>query len=112
MPGVQFVNQIDMNGFKITELAPGTNPTDAVNLSQLSSSVQFFQDTIGDGVTTGFVLTHNFSGAPYVWSVKDLTTGDFVQVPGNGDDADQLQLEFGAAPSVDQYLVAIIGFPA
>lgn len=112
MPGIQFGNQADMNGFKITELAPGTAGTDAVNVNQLNGVVQFFSQTIGNGVLTSFTLTHNFGGAAYVWSVKDLLTGDFVLADGNGDDADQLVLTFGSVPATNQYLVALIGFPA
>jgi len=39
MPGIQFNAQADMNGFKVTELGPGTAGTDAVNLNQLNASV-------------------------------------------------------------------------
>lgn len=112
---VQFVSAIDLNGNKATEMGLCTVGTDGANKNYVDGQIAAntpltFAQTIGDGVATGFVITHNFGGADYVWSVKDLTTGDFVYVDGNGDDADQLALTFATAPTTNQYRVAIIGF--
>lgn len=37
---MKFTNTIDANGFKVTGMADGTNPQDAVTKAQLDAAVQ------------------------------------------------------------------------
>jgi len=112
---VQFLSAIDLNGNKAVEMGTCTVGTDGANKAYVDSTVAAsapltFAQTIGNGSLTGFVLTHNFGGADYVFTVKDLTTGDFVYTDANGDDPDQLTLTFASAPATNSIRVAIIGF--
>ena len=115
MAGVQFGQQIDMNGFKVTEMAAGTNPTDAVNLSQLtSSSPQGFAQNVGDGTNTTFNVVHNFALADendFIARVADNATGQEVMVEVIAVDANTISVTFGSAPTTNQYRVAVVPVP-
>lgn len=111
MPGVQFGQQIDMNGLKITELAPGTNPTDAVNLSQLTAATDGHVETIGDGSNTTYVITHNFGlGDPndYVLRVGEIATGAAYHVEDVAVSENSLSVTFGFVPALDTFRVAVL----
>ena len=112
MPGVQFNNQIDMNGFKVTELAPGTAGTDAVNVDQLATaSPQGFAQTIGDGVATSFTVTHNLATTDVITSVYEISSGNYVSTDMRVDSANTVVVAFGAAPTLNQYRVLVIPVP-
>lgn len=113
MSGVQFVQQIDMNGNKITELAAGVAGTDAVNVSQLAGlGPQGFATSIGNGVLTTFTVTHSLSNFDVMVMVYDNGTGEFVY-PGIVRSAeDDVQITFGVAPTTDQYRVLVLPVPA
>lgn len=113
MPGVQFVQQIDMNSNKVTEVAAGTNPTDAVNLSQLNAvTPQGFAQDIGNGVATSFVVSHGFSTFDVIVQVYEIATGAeiYAQVTRNAED--DVTIAFGAPPTTNQYRVLVIPVPA
>lgn len=112
MPGVQFGQQIDMNGFKVTELAAGTDPTDAVNLSQLTaSSPQGFADDIGDGVNATLAVVHSFGTLDVMVVVFDKATNQDVMVEVDRTDVNTVALTFGTPPAVDAYRVLVIPVP-
>lgn len=112
MPGVQFVNQIDMNGFKVTELAPGTVGTDAVNLNQLTGSApQGHAQTIGDGVATTFTVTHGFGTTDVIASVYEISTGEEILTELRRSSINDVEVSFGAAPTASQYRVLVIPVP-
>lgn len=114
MPGVQFVSQIDMNGFLITELAPGVAGTDAVNVNQLTAgSAEGFRQTIGDGVATSFTVVHGFTNDVMV-SVYAVATGAEIYTTVARDTATptEVEISFGAAPTTNQYRVLVIPVPA
>lgn len=111
MPGVQFGQQIDMNGNKITELAPGTDPTDAVNLSQLTSFSDGFAQTVGDGVLSTFTITHNLALAnkdDYVLRVAEIATGQEYMIENASIGVNSLTVTFGFVPALNTYRVAIL----
>lgn len=112
MPGVQFGQQIDMNSNKVTELAPGTNPTDAVNLSQLTASApQGFSATIGDGVASTFNVVHSLNTTDVMAQVFEVATGDawLVEISTSGVNA--IDVTFGFVPTAGQFRVQVIPVP-
>lgn len=111
MPGIQFGQQIDMNANKITELAPGTNPTDAVNLSQLTAFADGFAQTVGDGVLSTFTITHNLALAnkdDYVIRVAEISSGAEFNIENNSIGINSLSITFGFIPALNAYRVAIL----
>lgn len=112
MSGVQFGNQIDMNGFKVTELGPGTAGTDGVNVDQLAaSSPQGFAATIGNGVATSFVVTHSFSTFDVIVQIYEISTGAEVYATVTRNAEDDVTIVFGSAPTTNQYRVLIVPVP-
>ena len=113
MSGVQFVQQIDMNSLKITELAPGVAGTDAVNVNQLTASApQGFASDIGNGVATSFTVSHNFSTFDVLVQVYEIATGATVHPTINRVAEDDVQLVFGVAPTAAQYRLLVVPVPA
>ncbi len=112
MSGVQFGNQIDMNGFKVTELGPGVSGTDAVNVNQLSAgSPQGFAQNIGDGSATSFTVTHNFNTLDVITAVVEISTGNYVFADMRVSSVNAVVVAFGSAPTTNQYRVLIIPVP-
>lgn len=112
MPGVQFANQIDMNGFKVTELGPGTAPTDGVNLSQLqAASPQGFAQDIGDGVATSFNVVHNFGTLDVKVDVFRKSDGVGFETEVSRVDANTVSVGFGSVIAVNSYRVLVVPVP-
>jgi hypothetical protein len=112
MPGVQFTNQLDINGFKVTEMAPGTNGTDSVNLDQLNAaSPQGFADSIGDGVATTFTVTHNFNTLDVITTVYEVASGNYILADARVASVNTVEVTFGSAPTTDQYRVLVVPVP-
>lgn len=113
MSGVQFQQQIDMNGFKVTELGPGTTGTDAVNVNQLNAaSPQGFAADIGDGSNTTFLVSHNFSTFDVIVQVYEISTGAEIYAQVERAAEDDVRVTFGSAPSASQYRLLVIPVPA
>ncbi|HEX6518274.1 MAG TPA: hypothetical protein VF049_22125 [Nocardioidaceae bacterium] len=112
MPGVQFFQQIDMNGLPITEVAPGVAPTDAVNVSQLNAaSPQGFAQDVGDGVALTYNVVHNFGTLDVMVQVFEKATNHNVLVDAHRVDANTVQVGFGLAPALNSYRVLVIPVP-
>lgn len=111
MPGIQVGQQFDMNGNKITELAAGTNPTDAVNLSQITALTDGFTQTIGDAINSTFTITHNLALAnkdDYVIRVAEIATGAGYLVEDASIGVNSLSVTFGFIPALNSYRVAVL----
>lgn len=111
MAGVQFGQQIDMNGNKITEVAAGTNPTDAVNLSQLTAFADGYATTIGDGVATTYTITHNLALSnkdDYVIRVSEIASGAEYLVENTSIGVNSLSVTFATPPALNTYRVAVL----
>lgn len=112
MTGVQFGQQIDMNGFKVTELGTGIAGTDAVNVSQLNAaSPQGFAQTVGDGVATSFTVSHNFSTFDVIVQVYEVSTGNEIYTDVRRSAEDDVIVAFGSAPTTNQYRVLVVPVP-
>ena len=112
MPGIQVGQQFDMNGNKITELAPGVAGTDAVNVNQLTaSSPQGFAADIGNGTNTSFTVSHNFSTFDVIVQIFENATGAEILAQVTRSAEDDVTIAFGVAPTVNQYRVLVIPVP-
>lgn len=112
MPGVQFTNQIDMNGFKVTEMAPGTNGTDSVNLDQLNAAApQGHAQSVGNGVDTTFTVTHSFNTSDVISAVYEIATGNYIFTDLRVASVNTVEVSFGSAPTTDQYRVLVLPVP-
>ncbi len=112
MPGVQFTNQIDMNGFKVTEVGPGVAGTDAVNLSQLTAAApQGFAQTIGDGVATLFTITHNLNTLDVITQVYEAASGTYALADARIATVNTVEVAFLLPPTAGQYRVLVIPVP-
>lgn len=112
MPGVQFVQQIDMNANKITEMAPGTAGTDAVNLNQLSALVDGFAVNVGDGVASTYTVTHNMGTLDVMVEVFNNTGGETVFTDVTRPNSNDVVVSFGAAVPSNAYRVLVLKLPA
>lgn len=115
MSGVQFGQQIDMNGNKITEGGAATNQTDFVILSQLvANSPQGFSSTIGNGTASTFTINHAFNLADkndFIARVAEVTSGQEYMVEVTGIDANNASVTFGFAPTTGQFRIAMVPVP-
>ena len=112
MSGVQFTNQIDMNGFKVTELGPGVAGTDAVNVNQLTAGgPQGFAQDIGNGSATSFTVSHNFSTFDVIVQVYQNSDGAEIFTDVRRSAEDDVVIAFGSAPTTNQYRVLVIPVP-
>lgn len=109
MSGVQFGQQIDMNGFKITELAPGVAGTDAVNVSQLTASTYAgFATSVGDGVATFFDVVHNLGTLDVVVGVYEVATNHDVMTDVNRVDVNTVRVTFGSVITTNSHRVVVL----
>ena len=111
MSGVQFGQQIDMNGFKVTELAPGTAGTDAVNVDQLNNAVDNtfgFTQTIGDGTNSLYTVTHNLNDTDVIVQVFTIATGQSTMVDVIRTTVNAVTVEFGAPITANSHRVLVI----
>lgn len=112
MSGVQFVQQLDLNGNKLTELGNGVAGTDAVNLNQLNAiAPQGFAASVGDGAATSFTVTHGFSTFDVIVQVYENSTGAEVLAQVARVAEDDVSITFGTAPTTNQYRVLVIPVP-
>lgn len=109
MSGVQFAQQADMNGFKITELAPGVAGTDAVNVSQLAASTYSgFATSVGDSVATFFDVVHNQGTLDVIVGVYEVATNHDVMVDVNRVDANTVRVTFGSVIATNSHRVVVL----
>ena len=112
MPGVQFGQQIDMNGNLITEVAPGVAGTDAVNVNQLAAaSPQGFSATIGDGVASTFNVVHSLATTDVMVQVYDVANGDAWITEVSTSGANAVDVTFGFVPTAGQFRIQVIPVP-
>jgi hypothetical protein len=112
MAGVQFGNQIDMNGLPITELAPGVAGTDAATVSQLAAAApQGFAQDVGDGVTSAFTVTHGFNTLDVMVEVFEKATGHSVLVDVQRSSANAVVVTFGTVIASASHRVLVVPVP-
>lgn len=112
MAGVQFGQQVDMNGNKLVEVGAGTDPSDAVTLAQLTAAgPQGFADDIGDGSALTYNVVHNLGTLNVIVQVFELATNHNVQVDVHRVNANTVQVGFGVAPALDSHRVLVVPVP-
>lgn len=66
-----------------------------------------YSETIGDGGTTAYLITHNLNSEDVVVSIKDTSTNEHVFVDIIINDANSLYISFAEAPGISSYRVTI-----
>ena len=92
-----------------TEAEARSSSTLAVTPSSLANFPVKKLFTIGDGVTTAIVVTHNLNTQDIVVSVRDATTNDMVIVDVKATSVNTTTLTFAVAPTTNSYKVVVIG---
>lgn len=113
MPGVQFQNQLDLNGFKVTEMGPGTAGTDAVNVDQLNAAVagaafHSYAADIGDGTSTTITVTHSLATLDVQVQVYVKASGQSVETEVIRTSPNAVTVGFGLAPALNAYRVLVV----
>lgn len=100
----------------LQSVAPGSsgnvltsNGTTWVSGTLESAQVTSFSAVVGDGTSTSITLTHNLNTRNVVVSVKK--TSNYVEVDCDvaASTVNTVTLTFGTAPTVNQYLVTVVG---
>lgn len=97
----------------LNELATalGDDPNFATTITNnLAQKTDKFSVTVGDGVTTSYVLTHNLNSRDVVVMLRE-TASPYAQVITDVEmtTANTLTVKFATAPTTDQYTVVVIG---
>lgn len=82
----------------------------AVTLSYLESVTGadgLYIDTVGDGAETTYTVTHDLSSDSIFYNVRDIVTGQYVDVTATAISDTQLQIDLTSTASVDQYEVTV-----
>ena len=65
--------------------------------------------TIGDGIATAIVVTHNLNTQDIIVSVRDATTNDMILVDIKATGVNTATITFAVAPASNSYKVVILG---
>ena len=79
------------------------------SIMEASSMIKKHSTTIGDGVTTGFVITHGIGNNDLSVTVKDIATSEIVLADVYINSNGIVNVLFANAPTPNQYRVVIIG---
>lgn len=117
MPGVQFFNNIDLNGFRTTEMSAGVAGTDGVNVDQLNAAIaavpvaEGFAQDVGDAVALTYNVAHNLGTLDVMVQVFEKATGHTVLADVARVDANTVSVGFGVAVPLNSYRVLVIAVP-
>lgn len=97
----------------LNELATalGNDPNFATTVTnQLALRTKKYADTIGDGTTTTFTITHNLNTQDVVVTVRENASPyNVVFADVQITDANNIKVLFATAPSANQYRVVVVG---
>jgi len=80
----------------------------ATELANISTGATGFTQAIGDGSTTSIDVTHSLNSNNLLYSIRDVSTNEFVYTDTLIIDADTIRFIFDTAPTSNQYSVTII----
>lgn len=96
-------------GTNILPISVNGNTADAVgNITVATGSVTKYTETFGDGVATTFNITHNLGTRSLVFSLFNITTGEYDQGDYTYVDDNTTTISFNTAPTTNQYEITII----
>jgi hypothetical protein len=103
---------LDLDGNKVVSVADGTADQDAVTVAQLNTAIGGLTGgthpvTLGDGVSSEFVVSHSLGTDMPTVVVVDNTDGQYVEVLRTRVDDSNIMLTFGSVPDIDQYDVEL-----
>jgi hypothetical protein len=81
----------------------------ATELANISTGATGYTQTIGDNSTTSIDVTHSLNSNNLLYSIRDVSTNEFVQTETVIVDADTIRFVFDTAPTTNQYYVTVIG---
>ena len=86
---------------------------DAGNGGEPVPAIRTFSQVIGDGTSTSYAVTHGFSNADVLYTVRNLATGevDVYDVAGTSQ-PDVLTLSFAAPLPVNSARVTVLSLAA
>lgn len=67
-----------------------------------------YKETIGDGVTTDFTITHNFNTKDCIVQVYDMSTGEKFEVADLRNNVNSIEIQFASAPASNAYRVLVL----
>ena len=91
--------------YKIGQL---TKQKIATELANVSSGATGYTQNIGDNSATTINVTHNLNSDNLLYSIRDVSTNEFVQTETVIVDANTIRFVFYTAPTTNQYHVTII----
>lgn len=68
-----------------------------------------FAQTVGDGVSTSFLLTHNLGSQDVTVGARELATGEEVEVDVPSRTPNTVTVRFATAPGPDSYRIVVQG---
>ena len=63
---------------------------------------------VGDGTTVTFSVVHSLNTLAVAFSVRDVSTGEFVYPTVSSVDVNTISVTFALAPTTNQYSVAVV----
>lgn len=98
------------NGNAIPVANGGTGATTSSGArANIGATTKFSQD-IGDGTSTSYLVAHNFGTQDVIVMVREASTPfNVVSADIQVTDANSVTVNFGTAPSANQYRVTIVG---
>lgn len=87
---------------------------DPDNSGEPAPSARFYSQTVGDGTSLSYSVTHGFGTSDVLVSVRNTSTGelDAVPVTVNASDPDRVMLAFETAPAAGGARVTVLAAPA
>lgn len=81
----------------------------ATELAGISTGATGFTQSIGDGSTTSIDVTHSLNSNNLLYSIRDVSTNEFIQTETIIVNTNTIRFVFNTAPTTNQYYVTIIG---
>lgn len=77
--------------------------------SNTAYAIQYFNEVIGNNISSAFNITHNFNSKNIVVTVRDVTTNEVVYPNITFNDDNSINVAFTFVPPSNAYSVTIIG---
>ena len=80
----------------------------ATELANASSGANGYTQNIGDNSVTTINVTHNLNSDNIIYSLRDISTNEYVHTQTERIDSNTIKFVFDTAPTTNQYLATII----
>lgn len=80
-----------------------------LNIPQYSSDGSLkYSETFGNGILTTIPITHSLNTEDFTYSIREISTGGFIDAEVVSVDVNNLNIIFSVAPTTNQYRIIII----